>query len=53
MSTGFTPMPVMRQEYAMATAMRAQADAPTPIQPGEDVVRAVVTTRWQFIPGNR
>jgi uncharacterized protein YggE len=53
MSTGFTPIPIMRQEMAMAGAMRAQADAPTPIQPGEDVVRAVVTTRWQFVPGNR
>jgi len=53
LSTGFTPMPMMRQEYAMATAMRAQADAPTPIQPGEDVIRAIVTTRWQFVPGTR
>lgn len=53
MSTGFTSIPIMRQEMAMATAMRAQADAPTPIQPGEDILRAVVTTRWQFVPGNR
>jgi uncharacterized protein YggE len=51
MSTGFVPIPILRQEMAMETAMRAQADAPTPIQPGEDVVRAVVTTRWQFVPG--
>ena len=53
MSTGFTPMPVMRQEMVMATAMRAQADVPTPIQPGEDILRAIVTTRWQFVPGGR
>jgi len=53
MSTGFTAIPVMRQEMAMAAAVRAQADVATPIQPGEDVVRAVVTARWQFVPGNR
>jgi len=52
MTTGFMPMPVMRQEMLMASVGRAaQADVATPIQPGEDVVRAVVTTRWQFVPG--
>jgi uncharacterized protein YggE len=53
MSTGFSPMPILRQEMAMAGAVRAQADVATPIQPGEDILRAVVTTRWQFVPGNR
>jgi uncharacterized protein YggE len=52
-STGFTPIPIVRQEMAMAASMRAQADVATPIQPGEDIVRAVVTTRWQFVPGGR
>jgi len=53
MSTGFTPIPVMRQEYAMAAQTRAAADVATPIQPGEEMLRAIVTTRWQFIPGAR
>jgi uncharacterized protein YggE len=53
MSTGFVAIPMPRQEMAMAASMRAQADVATPIQPGEDIVRAVVTTRWQFVPGNR
>jgi len=53
MSTGYTAIPIRRQEMAMATAMRAQADVATPIEPGEEVVRAVVTTRWQFVPGGR
>ncbi|HEV3485297.1 MAG TPA: SIMPL domain-containing protein [Vicinamibacterales bacterium] len=51
MSTGFVAIPMPRQEMAMAASVRAQADVATPIQPGEDVVRAVVTTRWQFVPG--
>jgi uncharacterized protein len=52
MATGVTPIPIMRQEMAMA-ATRAQADVATPIQPGEEILRAVVTTRWQFVPGGR
>jgi uncharacterized protein YggE len=51
MSTGFTPIPIMRQEMAMARTAMAQADVATPIQPGEEMLRAIVTTRWQFIPG--
>jgi uncharacterized protein YggE len=50
MSTGYMAIPMPRQEMAMAASMRAQADVATPIQPGEDVIRAVVTTRWQFVP---
>jgi uncharacterized protein YggE len=51
-STGFTPIPIVRQEMAMA-AGRAQADVATPIQPGEEAIRVVVTTRWQFVTGGR
>ena len=50
LTTGFSPVPIMRQEMAMAGAMRAQADVATPIQPGEDIIRAIVTARWQFVP---
>ncbi len=53
MSTGFVAVPIRRQEMAMAAASRAMADVATPIEPGEDVVRATVTTRWQFLPGGR
>jgi uncharacterized protein YggE len=49
LSTGYSPVPVMR-EMAMA-ASRAQADVATPIEPGEERIRAVVTARWQFVPG--
>ncbi|MFN2565265.1 MAG: SIMPL domain-containing protein [Gemmatimonadaceae bacterium] len=53
LSTGFTPIPIMRREMAMAAAGRAQADVATPIEPGEEMIRAVVTARWQFVPGGR
>jgi uncharacterized protein len=53
MSTGYAPIPIMRREMAMATAGRAQADVATPIEPGEEMVRAVVNARWQFVPGGR
>jgi uncharacterized protein YggE len=46
-------IPVMRREMAMATASRVQADVATPIEPGEETVRAVVSARWQFVPGGR
>ena len=52
-STGFAPIPVMRQEYAMAASRAQAADMATPIQPGEETIRAIVTTRWQFVPGGR
>ncbi len=48
LSTVFSPIPIMRQELAMA-GRRAQADVATPIQPGEETLRAVVTARWQFV----
>jgi uncharacterized protein YggE len=51
LSTGYAPVPVMRQEMAMAAATRMQADVATPIEPGEERIRAVVTARWQFVPG--
>ena len=51
-TTGVTPIPVVRQEYAMARAQVA-ADVPTPVQPGEEVIRVIVTTRWQFVAGGR
>jgi uncharacterized protein len=53
LSTAYAPVPVMRREMAMATAARAQADVATPIEPGEEMVRAVVTARWEFVPGRR
>lgn len=53
LSTGYAPVPIMRREMAMATAARAQADVATPIEPGEEMIRAVVTARWQFVPGSR
>ena len=53
LSTGFSPVPVMRRDMMMATAVRGQADVATPIEPGEEMIRAVVTARWQFVPGGR
>jgi uncharacterized protein len=52
LSTGYAPIPMARQEYAMAA--RAQtADVATPIEPGQEMIRAVVTARWQFVPAGR
>jgi uncharacterized protein len=53
LSTAYAPVPVMRRDIMMATAGRAQADVATPIEPGEEMIRAVVTARWQFVPGGR
>lgn len=53
LSTGYTAIPIPRREMAMAVAGRAQADVATPIEPGEEVIRAVVTARWQFVSGGR
>jgi uncharacterized protein len=53
LSTGYAPIPIMRREMAMASAGRLQADVATPIEPGEEMIRAVVTARWQFVPGGR
>jgi uncharacterized protein YggE len=53
LSTGYSPVPIMRREMTMAAAGRMQADVATPIEPGEEMIRAVVTARWQFVPGSR
>jgi uncharacterized protein YggE len=53
LSTAYTPIPIMRREMAMAGAARVQADVATPIEAGEETVRAIVTARWQFVPGAR
>jgi uncharacterized protein YggE len=53
MSTGVSQVPVMRQEMLMARAASAQADVATPIQPGEELVRVVVTTKWEFVGSRR
>jgi uncharacterized protein len=53
LSTAYAPVPVMRRDMMMATAARGQADVATPIEPGEEMIRAVVTARWQFVPGGR
>ena len=43
---------IMRREMAMAGRLQT-ADVATPIEPGEEVVRVVVSARWQFVPGAR
>ncbi len=53
LSTGYVPIPVTRREMAMTGAARVQADVATPIEPGEEMIRAFVTARWQFVPGGR
>ena len=53
LSTGYAPIPLMRRDMAMAGVARAQADVATPIEPGEERIQAVVTARWQFVPGAR
>jgi uncharacterized protein YggE len=53
LSTGYAAIPIVRQEMAMAAAARAQADVATPIEPGQELIRAVVTARWQFVAGGR
>lgn len=45
------PVPFMRREMMAVGVARAQADVATPIEPGEGVIRADVTARWQFVPG--
>src|SRR4051812_20939761 len=41
------PMP--RPMFAMA---KTEADQSVPVEAGEEIVRASVTTRWQFVPGS-
>jgi uncharacterized protein YggE len=45
--------PIPRHDLAMVRIAEAAAAAPTPIQPGEEVVRVAVVARWQFVPGGR
>jgi uncharacterized protein YggE len=52
LSTGYTPIPVARRDMMMAARAQA-ADMATPIEAGEEMVRAVVNARWQFVPGSR
>lgn len=49
LSTGQSvrPLPIQRE---MAMARMGAADASTPIEPGEEVIRAQVTARWRFVP---
>jgi uncharacterized protein len=53
LSTGYAPVPIMQRQMGMVAAARAQADVATPIEPGEEMIRAMVTARWQFVPGGR
>jgi uncharacterized protein len=51
-SSGFV-MPMPRREM-MAMEMRGVvAGAPTPVEPGQETIRASVTARWEFLPGSR
>jgi uncharacterized protein YggE len=43
--------PVRPFEVSMRSAAAAQVAAPTPIEPGQQVVHASVTVRWTFVPG--
>ena len=52
LSTGYTPVPIARRDMMMAARAQA-AEVATPIEVGEEMVRAVVTARWQFVPGGR
>ena len=42
------PRPVFRGDMMMAKAAQA---APTPVEPGQQIVTVTVATRWQFTPG--
>jgi uncharacterized protein YggE len=50
---GGVPMP--RMDFAsrrgVAGGVAMEAAAPTPVEPGQEVVRSFVTVRWQFVPG--
>jgi uncharacterized protein len=52
LATSYAPIPIARREMLMAGRAQA-ADMATPIEPGEEMVRVVVTARWQFVPGSR
>jgi uncharacterized protein YggE len=47
-----TSMPPVRPfEVAVRSAAVGQMAAPTPIEPGQQVIHAMVTARWAFVPG--
>lgn len=47
-SGGGRPIPIMRGDAMMRVEATAAA---TPIEPGEEVVRELVTARWRFVAG--
>lgn len=49
LSTGQFAQPIIQRDMAMAR-VSAAAGAATPVEPGEELVRAYVTARWRFIP---
>ncbi|MDB4907027.1 MAG: hypothetical protein JWO05_1811 [Gemmatimonadetes bacterium] len=49
-SSEYSPPPVFRREMAMKAQMADAAQAPTPIEVGQETVRASVSVRWQFVP---
>ena len=51
LTTGPISPPVIqrRENVAMRMAVGAAADMSTPIEPGEELVRAYVTARWRFV----
>jgi uncharacterized protein len=44
------PMPRVNVRRGDMAMMEAASAAPTPVEPGQEVVRTVVTVRWQFVP---
>ena len=48
---GTSVPPIRPYEVAMRSAAVAQVAAPTPIEPGQQIVHATVTGRWVFVPG--
>jgi uncharacterized protein YggE len=49
LSTGQLAQPIIQRDMAMAR-VSAVAGAATPVEPGEELVRAYVTARWRFVP---
>jgi uncharacterized protein YggE len=48
---GTSVPPIRPFEVSLRSAAVAQVAAPTPIEPGQQVVHATVTGRWVFVPG--
>ena len=46
-----SPMPVGPIMFRQVASAMARGDAATPVEAGEEVVRASVTARWAFVPG--